>query len=96
MLVRAKCEKWGGRFVPFDIVPDRRDAIEAALERAVEVADIVVVNAGSSSSTSSSVSACGSAPICSRRAFCLTRSMLALGIVPPTALSYYQFFLNKL
>lgn len=48
VLVRAKCEKWGGRFVPFDIVLDRRDAIEAALEHAVEVADIVVLNAGSS------------------------------------------------
>ncbi len=48
VLVRAKCEKWGGQFVPFDIVADRRDAIEDALRRAVEVADIVVLNAGSS------------------------------------------------
>ena len=48
VLVRAKCEKWGGQFVPFDIVADRRDAIEAAIARAVELADIVVLNAGSS------------------------------------------------
>ena len=48
VLVRAKCEQWGGQFVPFDIVADRRDAIEDALRRAVEVADIVVLNAGSS------------------------------------------------
>ena len=48
VLVRAKCEKWGGGFVPFDIVADRRDAIEEALRRATEVADIVVLNAGSS------------------------------------------------
>lgn len=48
VLVRAKCEKSGGQFVPFDIVADRRDAIEAAIARAVELADIVVLNAGSS------------------------------------------------
>lgn len=48
VLVRSKCEKWGGVFVPFDIVADRRDAIEDAIARAVELADIVVLNAGSS------------------------------------------------
>ena len=48
VLVKAKCEQWGGRFVPFDIVPDRRDAIEGAIAQAVEQADIVVLNAGSS------------------------------------------------
>ena len=48
VLVKAKCEQWGGRFVPFDIVPDRRDAIEEAIAQAVEQADIVVLNAGSS------------------------------------------------
>ena len=48
VLVKAKCEQWGGRFVPFDIVPDRRDAIEKAIAQAVEQADIVVLNAGSS------------------------------------------------
>ena len=48
VLVKAKCEQWGGRFIPFDIVPDRRDAIEEAIAQAVEVADIVVLNAGSS------------------------------------------------
>lgn len=48
VLVKAKCEQWGGRFVPFDIVPDRRDAIEESIAQAVEQADIVVLNAGSS------------------------------------------------
>ncbi len=48
ILVRAKCEKWGGKFIPFDIVPDRRDAIRDAIASAVEMADIVVLNAGSS------------------------------------------------
>ena len=48
LLVRAKCEKWGGKFIPFDIVPDRRDAIRDAIACAVEMADIVVLNAGSS------------------------------------------------
>lgn len=48
ILVQAKTEKWGGSFVGFDIVPDRRDAIEAAIKQACAVADIVVLNAGSS------------------------------------------------
>lgn len=47
-VVRGKVEAWGGAFVPFDIVPDDRDAIQAAVERACAVADIVVLNAGSS------------------------------------------------
>ncbi|RDB63317.1 molybdopterin biosynthesis protein [Gordonibacter sp. 28C] len=48
ILVRAKVEAWGGEFVPFGIVRDARDAIRQAIERACEVADIVVLNAGSS------------------------------------------------
>lgn len=48
LLVRAKTEAWGGQFVPFDIVCDERPAIEDAIKRACEVADIVVLNAGSS------------------------------------------------
>lgn len=47
-VVRGKVEQWGGVYVPFDIVPDDRDAIRRALEKACEVADIVVLNAGSS------------------------------------------------
>lgn len=48
ILVQAKVEAWGGAFVPFDIVSDRRDAIAQAIEQACRVADIVVLNAGSS------------------------------------------------
>ena len=48
ILVRAKVEAWGGQFVPFDIVCDERPEIEAAIKRACEIADIVVLNAGSS------------------------------------------------
>lgn len=48
LVVRGKVEKWGGTFVPFDIVPDEHDAIRDAVEHACEVADIVVLNAGSS------------------------------------------------
>lgn len=48
LLVRGKAEGWGAVFVPFDIVPDDRDAIHEALSRAVRCADIVVLNAGSS------------------------------------------------
>ena len=47
-VVRGKVEAWGGTFVPFDIVADERDAIEQALSRAAQVADVIVLNAGSS------------------------------------------------
>lgn len=47
-LFRALVEKWGGVPVVFDIVPDKRDLIEVAISQALEVADIVVVNGGSS------------------------------------------------
>lgn len=47
-VVQGKVEKWGGVFVPFDIVADERDAIEEAVARACATADIVVLNAGSS------------------------------------------------
>lgn len=47
-VVRGRVEQWGGELVPFDIVPDDRAAIADAIERAVAVADIVVLNAGSS------------------------------------------------
>lgn len=48
ILVKGKTETWGGDYLPFDIVPDTREAIRSTIERAVEVADIVVLNAGSS------------------------------------------------
>ncbi|WP_283170919.1 molybdopterin-binding protein [Curtanaerobium respiraculi] len=48
LLVRGKVEQWGGVYVPFDIVPDVRSKIRAAIERAARISDIVVVNAGSS------------------------------------------------
>lgn len=48
VVVRGKVEQWGGVYVPFDIVPDDRDAIQTTIERACAVADIVVLNAGSS------------------------------------------------
>jgi molybdopterin biosynthesis enzyme len=47
-VVRGKVEAWGGVFVPFDIVPDDYASIKAALAAAAEVADIIVLNAGSS------------------------------------------------
>lgn len=47
-VVHGKVEAWGGEYVPFDIVPDERGAITEAVRRACEVADIVVLNAGSS------------------------------------------------
>lgn len=48
ILARAKVEAWGGEFVPFQTIRDRRAAIELSIEQACEVADIVVLNAGSS------------------------------------------------
>lgn len=47
-VVQGKVEAWGGEYVPFDIVADERDAIRDAIERACKVADIVILNAGSS------------------------------------------------
>lgn len=47
-VVQGKVEAWGGTFVPFDIVPDDQAAIREAVDRACRVADIVVLNAGSS------------------------------------------------
>lgn len=48
LLARGKIEAWGGRFLPFDIVPDDPAQIERAVKRACAMADIVVLNAGSS------------------------------------------------
>lgn len=48
LLVRAKVEEWGGEFVGFQTVRDRPAAIKLALRQACEVADVVVLNAGSS------------------------------------------------
>ncbi|WP_172137057.1 molybdopterin molybdotransferase MoeA [Adlercreutzia sp. ZJ473] len=48
LVVRGKVEQWGGELVPFDIVPDEYDAIKEAVAHAARVADIIVLNAGSS------------------------------------------------
>lgn len=48
ILVRGKVEQWGGQFVPFGVVRDDPASIRAHIEMACEVADIVVLNAGSS------------------------------------------------
>lgn len=48
ILMRAKIESWGGEALLFPITPDDPEAIEAALRKAVGLADIVVLNAGSS------------------------------------------------
>ncbi len=48
IVVKMKVEAWGGEFVPLQIVPDNPAAIEAAIHEAARVADIVVLNAGSS------------------------------------------------
>jgi molybdopterin molybdotransferase len=48
VLMKGKIEEWGGEPVLFPITPDDPEQIEAALRRAVAIADIVVLNAGSS------------------------------------------------
>lgn len=48
LVVQGKVQAWGGEYVPFDIVPDEYDSIKEAVAHATEVADIVVLNAGSS------------------------------------------------
>lgn len=47
-LTRGKIEAWGGVPMVFDIVPDVPEMIEEAVAKAVSIADIVVLNAGSS------------------------------------------------
>lgn len=48
LLFRGKVEKWGGVPLVFDIVPDDPGLIKDAIRRACAMADIVVLNAGSS------------------------------------------------
>lgn len=48
VMVEGKVEAWGGAYVPFDIVADDYEAIKRTLLSAAEVADIIVLNAGSS------------------------------------------------
>ena len=48
LLLKGKIEAWGGEAVLFDIVPDDKDLICAAVREACNRADIVVLNAGSS------------------------------------------------
>ncbi len=48
ILARGKIEQWGGQPLIFDIVPDVPARIEAAILEACALADIVVLNAGSS------------------------------------------------
>ncbi|MDR3900127.1 MAG: molybdopterin-binding protein [Slackia sp.] len=47
-VARGKVKSWGGQFELFDIIPDDRDAIRAAILRASKIADIIILNAGSS------------------------------------------------
>lgn len=47
-LISALVREWGGEPLMYDIVPDDRDKIEAALIDACANADIVVINGGSS------------------------------------------------
>lgn len=48
VLARGKVEQWGGTFSCFDIVPDEYETIKQTILEAVDVSDIVVLNAGSS------------------------------------------------
>lgn len=48
VMMLGKIRAWGGEPIMFDITPDEPKAIEAALRKAAQLADIVVLNAGSS------------------------------------------------
>lgn len=48
LLIQGKIEQWGGEALVFDTVPDDRKAIKEAVLEACSLADIVVLNAGSS------------------------------------------------
>ena len=48
VLVRGLVEGWGGEYLPLDIVADDFDCIKGAVAAACEMADIVVLNGGSS------------------------------------------------
>lgn len=48
LLIQSKIEQWGGEAVVFDAVPDNQEAIKEAVLKACSMADIVVLNAGSS------------------------------------------------
>lgn len=48
LLVRGLVQEWGGEAVTYPLVHDDRASVEAALDRALQAADIVVLNAGSS------------------------------------------------
>lgn len=48
ILAQGKIEQWGGQAMIFDIVPDNPALIERAVLEACSLADIVVLNAGSS------------------------------------------------
>lgn len=48
LLVRGLVQEWGGEALVYPLVRDDRESVAAALEQALEAADIVVLNAGSS------------------------------------------------
>ena len=48
IVVEGKVKAWGGEYLPFDIVPDDPEAIGRAVLAACDMADIVILNAGSS------------------------------------------------
>ena len=48
LLVQGKVRAWGGECQCFDIVPDDPELIRKAIKRACAIADVVVLNAGSS------------------------------------------------
>lgn len=48
LMVRGFVEAWGGRCISYPVVSDDPDLLEDALDRALEIADIIFINGGSS------------------------------------------------
>lgn len=48
LMMKGFVEQWGGTCVAYPVVPDKPESLERALDRALEAADIVFINGGSS------------------------------------------------
>lgn len=48
LMVKGFVEEWGGECITYPVTPDRPESLERALDSALKVADIVLINGGSS------------------------------------------------
>ena len=48
LMIKGFVEEWGGECIAYPVIPDNPESLERALDRALSVADIVIINGGSS------------------------------------------------